>query len=672
MPVADRQAVALRAVQLMKDMDLRGTGIVDLEEWLHHGLLCRAEVPALQAMQLINCVIKEFLNKRPHILADLQRTFEVADRGGRGVVSLADIREMYEKGLWRWDPKAGRPVPPSEASVAGAEESSGHGRDLPKELLETMKLDSQPDVTYAEFMAYCCGRRKEEVSVNFYDLSNGMASMISPWLLGQRLEGLWHTGVVAYGKEYYYGGEIFFDEPGETPFGKPTKSMVVGYTVRSQMEFHAHIVSKMKPLFTRDVYDVVNRNCNHFSDAACSWLTGLHISSEVVRQPEGIMKVPLVKLLRPVLNRWLGNADSAREPPEKAKRRSGPGAAAVAAAAAAAEGLVARLGTAVQISAGLVDFVPLVGAVCGPTAPSPGAPDASSSGVVWVRVLDTSTPPRLRTECLPLARLLPMDVSEQLYLTALRSVNAACPKLHSLHGEGASSGLRPSLMGRPGSVLSDGMDDEVPFLESWAPWPDKDGSAPPSESSTAAPIPPPTPESNTPPSPPSPQSRVCTPQSARRWSLPLPAPLLWRPLLRSRSSGCVVPAEAPRPRLSSQDSSGCLDAVLQERMHLEDVGELPCGALLEDDAASKPSPVASQAFCDGRLCGLRAAEDLVPGEASLCLRQPKALRPRGSCGVSGAAVARPGLSRPRPLCRVAAVQAGCGGFAPRLGQVVTL
>ena len=35
--------------------------------------------------------------------------------------------------------------------------------------------------------------------------------------------GMWFTGIVAFGKEYYFGAGMCYDEPGKTPFGEPTK-----------------------------------------------------------------------------------------------------------------------------------------------------------------------------------------------------------------------------------------------------------------------------------------------------------------------------------------------------------------------------------------------------------------------------------------------------------------
>lgn len=45
------------------------------------------------------------------------------------------------------------------------------------------------------------------VELHIYDLTNGMAAMMSQMLLGRHIEGVWHTAVVIYGREFFFGGQ---------------------------------------------------------------------------------------------------------------------------------------------------------------------------------------------------------------------------------------------------------------------------------------------------------------------------------------------------------------------------------------------------------------------------------------------------------------------------------
>ena len=44
-----------------------------------------------------------------------------------------------------------------------------------------------------------------DVHVYVYDLSRGMARQFSAMFLGKHFDGVWHTGIVTYGKEWYFG-----------------------------------------------------------------------------------------------------------------------------------------------------------------------------------------------------------------------------------------------------------------------------------------------------------------------------------------------------------------------------------------------------------------------------------------------------------------------------------
>lgn len=65
-----------------------------------------------------------------------------------------------------------------------------------------------------------------EVLLHVYDISQGMARQFSKQLIGREIEGVWHTGIVVYNKEYYFGGGISYDPPSRTPFGKLTNIFI--------------------------------------------------------------------------------------------------------------------------------------------------------------------------------------------------------------------------------------------------------------------------------------------------------------------------------------------------------------------------------------------------------------------------------------------------------------
>lgn len=44
------------------------------------------------------------------------------------------------------------------------------------------------------------------VQLYVYDMTNGVAAVMSQMLLGQQIEGIWHTAVVVYGREFFFGG----------------------------------------------------------------------------------------------------------------------------------------------------------------------------------------------------------------------------------------------------------------------------------------------------------------------------------------------------------------------------------------------------------------------------------------------------------------------------------
>lgn len=106
----------------------------------------------------------------------------------------------------------------------------------------------------------------EKVYLYIYDLTSGMAKSLSPMLIGRTIEGIWHTAIVAYGSEYFFGDGICKEVPETTPFGKPYKKQLLGETEITQELFHDFLNDGLKERFSPLTYNVKTNNCNHFTN----------------------------------------------------------------------------------------------------------------------------------------------------------------------------------------------------------------------------------------------------------------------------------------------------------------------------------------------------------------------------------------------------------------------
>lgn len=55
-----------------------------------------------------------------------------------------------------------------------------------------------------------------KVELYVYDLSNGLARQMSLQLTGKQIDGIWHTSVVVFGMEVFYGQGISITSPGKS------------------------------------------------------------------------------------------------------------------------------------------------------------------------------------------------------------------------------------------------------------------------------------------------------------------------------------------------------------------------------------------------------------------------------------------------------------------------
>lgn len=289
-----RELVLAATKEVFGRMALSKKGCTTRDEWVHYWLL-EGSSPSSHALGIIQDELAKVVKDFPKAVGKILSLFAEADTDFDGEISTAEMTtccKKYVKSCWvtqsfqgatnwlrRYDSRAPR----------GGEVSS---------------------LNYFEFVGELVGRQKHEVWLYQYDISNGLASWAGPVALLRPVEGIWHTGVICFGREYWYGGQCFESKPETTPFGRPNKKTLIGATLCTRAELWDKINRELCREFTRDSYDVLTHNCNHFSDEVCMFLLNKHIPDEVRLQPEQFANSITAQALRPLLNQWLGGFDA--------------------------------------------------------------------------------------------------------------------------------------------------------------------------------------------------------------------------------------------------------------------------------------------------------------------------------------------------------------------------
>ena len=146
-------------------------------------------------------------------------------------------------------------------------------------------------------------QQKLLVQLHIYDLSRGMARTLSPGLLGMTIDGIWHTAVVVYGRELFFGGAGICDAPpGATHYGPPDHVYDIGYTFIPRDVFVEYL-EELKPIYTPAAYDIFDNNCNSFSNEVSMFLTGKQIPSHITGLPQEILATPFGGMIKSMIQR---------------------------------------------------------------------------------------------------------------------------------------------------------------------------------------------------------------------------------------------------------------------------------------------------------------------------------------------------------------------------------
>lgn len=154
------------------------------------------------------------------------------------------------------------------------------------------------------------------VELAVYDLSRGFAKSLSKQLVGEQIDAIYHTGVRAYGLEFFYGGGIqaMPAEMVEQTYGmEPIDVLFLGET-GIPFDLFQEFIASISENYTSDSYDILYHNCNHFSDEAVSFLLGQNIPSYILNLPQDIMNTPFGNMIAPLLNRMNNPVQDAPNP----------------------------------------------------------------------------------------------------------------------------------------------------------------------------------------------------------------------------------------------------------------------------------------------------------------------------------------------------------------------
>ncbi|KAJ7758548.1 PPPDE putative peptidase domain-containing protein [Mycena maculata] len=139
------------------------------------------------------------------------------------------------------------------------------------------------------------------VKLYIYDLSNGLAKSLSAQLTGRQIDGIWHTSIVVFGKEVFYGQGINTTAPGRSHHGQPLQVVDLGETAIDEDTWNEYL-DEMRDHYTADKYHLLDFNCNSFTNDCAGFLTGGSIPSFVKDLPTDFLSTPFGAALRPTID----------------------------------------------------------------------------------------------------------------------------------------------------------------------------------------------------------------------------------------------------------------------------------------------------------------------------------------------------------------------------------
>lgn len=156
------------------------------------------------------------------------------------------------------------------------------------------------------------------VELYVYDLSKGMAKLMSLPLTGKQFDGIWHTSLVVHDIEHYYSQGINSITPLSSEHGVLVKKLPMGTTTLTSHQI-TQLLTDFESVFTPDAYHIINHNCNHFTDAVLLKMGTIgRCPDDIMNLAKEVMATPFGSMVQPLFEKmFLGkrekvNADEIR------------------------------------------------------------------------------------------------------------------------------------------------------------------------------------------------------------------------------------------------------------------------------------------------------------------------------------------------------------------------
>lgn len=129
-----------------------------------------------------------------------------------------------------------------------------------------------------------------------YNIGNDAILNTLNALLGSNIEGIWHTSLVVFEREYYFMSGVKEGEPGKSPFGVPVRKVEFGETEITKEGFSEYL-KEIDGLYTEETYHIIRNNCNHFSDALLKHLVNQEMPAYIMEVAKMFENTPFESML---------------------------------------------------------------------------------------------------------------------------------------------------------------------------------------------------------------------------------------------------------------------------------------------------------------------------------------------------------------------------------------